>query len=126
MDYNLYSTAAQNVEYNGSTYTSVTNFASATGQEAHRQVGDPLFMSAPVNFSLQSGSLARGNANQSVETAYTTFNTRYGRSIQYDFSGNARPQDRWDIGAYEVLDGGTAPPSDTTAPASPQGLKVSP
>lgn len=127
MDYNLYSTSAQNVEYNGSTYASVINFASATGQEAHRQIGEPLFVNAPVNFALQPGSPGLGNANQSVEPAYATFNTRYGRSIQYDFAANARPQDRWDIGAYELLDGGVAPPpTDTTAPNPPQGLKVTP
>ena len=101
MDYNLYSTANQSVEYNGAIYDSISSFASATSQESNRQVANPLFTGAPPDFSLQSGSPALGNANQSIETAYELFSTRYGRSIQYDFSGNVRPRDTWDIGAYE-------------------------
>lgn len=119
LDYNLYTTATQNVEYNGSTYTSITSFASATGQEAHRQVGNAMFTGAPNDFSLQTGSLAVGTANQASETAYTDFSSRYGRSIQFDFTGAVRLQGSWEIGAFEF---GSA----VDAPSIPKGLKVVP
>jgi hypothetical protein len=120
LDYNLYSSDGWGIEYNGSAYSSISEFSSATGQEAHRRTGNPLFNSAPSDLSLQSSSPAVGNAYQAAETAYTSFSTRYGRSIQYDFSGVARPIDTWDIGAYEY--GSTA----TGRPAAPQNLRIIP
>ena len=120
MDYNLYSSDGWGVEYNGSTYGSISGFSSATGQEAHRRTGNPLFNGAPSDLSPQSSSPAVGNAYQAVEAAYTSFSTRYGRSIQYDFNGAARPIDTWDIGAYEY--GSNA----TERPAAPQNLRIVP
>ena len=118
LDYNLYTTAIQGVEYNGSTFTSILSFASATGQESHRTVGAPLFLDPPGDVSIQTGSPAIGTGNPSVEAAYGSFSTRYGRSIQYDFAGTARPQDTWDIGAYEYDS------TWTGRPAAPQNLRV--
>lgn len=119
LDYNLYTTATQNVEYNGSTYASINSFASATGQEAHRQVGNPMFTGATNDFSLNTGSLAVATANQAVETGYTEFSTRYGRSIQFDITGTPRPQDKWEIGAFEFG-------SSLKTPAIPTGLRIVP
>jgi hypothetical protein len=120
MDYNLYSSDGWGVEYNSSTYDSISGFSSATGQEAHRRTGNPLFNGAPSDLSPQFSSPAVGNAYQAVEAAYTSFSTRYGRSIQYDFNGAARPIDTWDIGAYEYG------PNATERPAAPQNLRIVP
>lgn len=120
MNYNMYSSNAWPVYYNSSSYTSISNFASGTGQEANRQVGDPLFVNASGgNFALQNGSQALNNANPTVEEAYLIFKNRYGVSIQFDFLGNSRPLGSWDIGAFESGSG-----AETESPQSPTGLKI--
>ena len=77
------------------------------GSEAHRVVGDPLFVSPGTNFALQAASPAIGAANPTEEAAFATFQTRYGIDIRKDILGTVRPQQTtWDIGAYEYSPGG--------------------
>jgi hypothetical protein len=119
MDYNLYQSDSYVVAYGGSSYKTVSAFASGKGQESHRKVGNPNFTNPPTAFTLQSNSPCIGSANQSIEEPYTTYSKRYGISIQYDFAGNSRPQGRtWDIGAYEFVG------SNSTPPVAPRSLRI--
>jgi hypothetical protein len=118
MDYNLYQSDSYKINYSGGSYSSVSGFASAKSQESHKVIGDPKLSAPPTNFALQTGSPAIGKADQTIESAYTAFQSRYGVSIQYDFNGVPRPQGTWDIGALENgITGGTAP-------AIPTGFKI--
>jgi hypothetical protein len=101
----------------GPAYTHDYNLFSASsydpGSEAHRVVGDPKFVAAGSNFSLQSTSPAIDAANPTEEAAFTTFKSRYGIDLRKDFSGKPRPQGaRWDIGAYELQTSGMTAPSN--------------
>lgn len=74
------------------------------GNETHKVVGDPLFISPNSNLSLQSNSPAINMANPSDESAFITFFNRYGIDIRKDITGTIRPQgNRNDIGAYETV-----------------------
>lgn len=107
IDYNLYDSASYSVGYNGASYSNLAAFSSATGLETHRVVGNPLFISPPSNFALQSSSSpAYNTANPVEEAAFATYQTRYGVDIRKDFLGTTRPYGtRWDMGAYEFNDG---------------------
>lgn len=64
--------------------------------------GDPDFVNSGIrNYDINETSDAVGVA-AADHAVYSTFNTTYGRSIQYDKDGLARPQGgSWDMGAYE-------------------------
>jgi hypothetical protein len=110
------------VHYNGSNYSTIGTFASGESEEINRQVGDPLFVNPSSDLSLQNGSPSIDNSRTTLESAYTTFQTRYSLDIKVDFDGNARPAiaGDWDIGAYEF---GAVPP-ESSAPAAPQNLRI--
>lgn len=106
IDYNLYDSASYPVGFNGASYSNLSGFSSSTGQETHRVVGNPLFVSPPSNFALQSTSVAVDSANPTEEAAFATYQSRYGVDIRKDFVGTARPLGaRWDMGAYEYDSG---------------------
>ena len=106
LDYNLWDTANPTLKYNGVTYSTLAAFSSATGRETHRVVGNPLFVNAPGDLSLQAGSPAIDAANPTEEAVFATFQSRYGIDIRKDFVGTVRPYGpRWDIGAYEFTAG---------------------
>jgi hypothetical protein len=122
LDYNLYRSNSMSVHYNGSNYSTIGTFASGESEEINRQVGDPLFVNPSSDLSLQNGSPSIDNSRTTLESAYTTFQTRYSLDIKVDFDGNARPAiaGDWDIGAYEF---GAVPP-ESSAPAAPQNLRI--
>jgi hypothetical protein len=96
-DYNLFSSAAYD-----------------PGAEAHRVVGDPMFVSAPANFELQAASPAIDAGSTSQEAAFAAFQSRYGIDIKKDALRKPRPQQGgWDMGAYEFgLSGVPSAPSN--------------
>ncbi|MCR4275690.1 MAG: hypothetical protein NUV83_03005 [Candidatus Wolfebacteria bacterium] len=119
IDYNLWDNDNIITKYNGTIRTTLSSFASATGQETHRVVGSPLLN---VDRSISSNSPAIDTANPTEEAVFATFQSRYGVDIRKDFAGSTRPSGaRWDIGAYEYVSGA---PVDTTPPAAPSGLVV--
>jgi len=100
-DYNLYSASAY-----------------VPGSESHAVIGDPRFVNAGSDFSLQANSPAVGRASAVEEPAFATFQTRYGIDIRKDLKGTTRPQQgKWDIGAIES-------PYTGVYPAAPTSLKV--
>src|SRR4029079_3833015 len=70
------------------------------------------------DFHLQSTSPAIGAGG--VNSAYATFQQRYGLSIAADLDGTPRPATNYSLGAYERLRA-TAPP----IPATPLGFMAS-
>jgi len=121
LDYNLWDTATPILKYNGTIYSSLAALNSATGQETHRVVGDPLLINPPTNMNISYNSPAIDKANPIEETVFAVFQSRYGVDIRKDFVGSIRPNGiRWDIGAYEYISG----VSDTTPPAAPTGLTI--
>ena len=103
-NYNLLSAAAgMRANWGGASYGSVP-FA---GQCANCLTSDPLFTNRTAkDFTLQAGSPARDagvDPSTVANNPYSIFQSRYGRSIAYDLTGTARPQNsRWDIGAFEM------------------------
>lgn len=111
--------------WGGNTYSSLTAWRTASGQDKNSQLGNPLFLapstsgSAP-NWSVQSSSPAV-NKGQSIST------------VPVDFNQNKRPNGgAYDMGAFEHGSSTTAPKTSTsgsttiniTNPAS-DGAKVS-
>jgi len=86
------------------TYTTAGSFDSGvTAGRATGSVGTsaPLFTNAGTReYTLQAGSPAVG-AGATTDSAYDTFLSRYGLSIQVDRAAVARPISAWDIGAHE-------------------------
>jgi hypothetical protein len=101
----------------GPTFTHDYNLFSSSsydpGSESHRVVGDPKFVAAGSEFSLQSTSPAIDAGSPTEEAVFATFKSRYGIDIRKDFSLKARPQGtRWDIGAFELQSSGMTAPSN--------------
>ncbi len=104
-DYNLFSDASYNTE-----------------SETHLQIepASNTFLNPGTNFQLKSTSSAVGSANPVEESIFAAFQSRYGIDIRKDILGVSRPQNTWDIGAFEYNPSG----GDTTPPAAPTGLTV--
>jgi hypothetical protein len=97
----FYNSGDIRISWNGSQYTSLAAFQSATGKGGGSISADPLFTNATDNnFTLSVGSPAIDSGV--VSAAYQTFFDRYGIDIQEDIAGTTRPLGGvWDIGAYE-------------------------
>ena len=89
------------IKWGSTVYTTLGAFQAATGKCAGCVSTDPLFINAgSADFHLAAGSPAR-NAGL-THSAYATFTTLYGLSIEVDKDHVTRPQDgSWDIGAFE-------------------------
>jgi hypothetical protein len=96
-EYNLYfsslNSAAASFVWNGTNYTGFSTYQSATGQDAHSQYADPLFLSLTApNLQVESTSPAINNGINLGPAVVGTV----------DFAGNARTKGSTiDIGAYE-------------------------
>lgn len=91
------------IEWDTVTYTSLSAFKNATGQENSNQQADPLFVNAAGgNYRLSVGSPAINNGYD-MSSVETTFQAAFGETLLVDIAGNARPNGVWDIGAYEYV-----------------------
>ena len=112
LDNNLYY-SGEKIIWGGSTYSSISSFRSATGQEQHAVTADPRFVNINAdNYSLTSGSSAIDKgANLS-------------QSVSNDIDGTTRPQGNgFDIGAYEYATSGTGMSNPVVLDA-PSNLRV--
>ncbi len=104
MDYNLYPSGATFFWASGS--RNLTYMQATALQEAHAVTGAPL-LDDPSNgdFSLTSGSAAIGASVEGPvgDSVYTAFMALHGTSAKFDFTGIARPNDTWEIGAFEYV-----------------------
>lgn len=89
------------VRWDGTTYTSLSSFQSATDECANCLEVEPLFVNASGNdFHIQKTSLLKDAGI--VTSVYSTFYSLYGIDIKKSADGTIRPKgDGWDIGAYE-------------------------
>lgn len=119
MDYNLvyYSGGAASFTWGGES-RNLTYMKETASECANCVEGDPLFTSAGIVFTLQSGSHAisanvEGPVGATAYDAFATAWTAFGVTIEKDYAGNARPIGTWDIGAYEYEEGSILYPSAT-------------
>jgi parallel beta-helix repeat protein len=77
------------IDWNGTKYKTLAAFQTATGQEAHGISANPLFVGAPTNLHLTSGSPAIGKADATVSGE---------QSVDADGKARTAP---YDMGAYE-------------------------
>jgi hypothetical protein len=126
---NLFGLGAQNFRiqgFQGTTYTSLSSWESASGGRASGNVNAaPTYVDgsnasiANRNFALLAGSRGIDQGNTAVAAAYARFETLYGLNIRVDFNRTARPQGSgWDIGAFEFGAGGGV------GPAAPSSLQL--
>ncbi len=86
-------------------YTSLASWkiGNPGGWDANSLSAAPGLVSPETDDFRITGSSVAVNAN-TESSVYATYLTRYGRSIKYDYAGNARPVGAgWDIGAYEFV-----------------------
>jgi hypothetical protein len=108
----------------GTTYTSLADFRSGTGQE--------MLGGQPVGIEADPQIIDAGGIDESYKIKITSPMIDTGLDIQSvfgidpgpnDYFGTSIPQDaNYDIGAHERVSGSTDPGPDTTAPAAPSGL----
>jgi parallel beta-helix repeat protein len=104
VDYNVVFLSTPDTMYvwGKTSYTSLSAFKTATGQEAHGVQANPSWVSAGSNFHLQSGSPAIDSANSGVSGATSTDLEAHGR---VDDPGTANtgagPRTYDDRGAFE-------------------------
>ena len=103
----------------GITFTHSFNLWASSGYIPGSESGSQVeaaastFTNPGTDFSLKSASLAINNANSTEETAFASYQSRYGVNIRKDFFGNSRPSlaTDWDLGAYEYTsENGMSPP----------------
>jgi hypothetical protein len=123
-----YLTSDHNLIYPGSGVAGAYNYggsrdlsqiqAMTPAQCANCSEADPLFINAAAHdFHPRSGSPAIDTA-LGKQAVYDKLYAEYGVRIEYDMAGTPRPQNLWDIGAYEY-DLGYVP-----APAPPGRLRL--
>jgi hypothetical protein len=112
--YDVYTEGGVSLTFNNNIFSSSPRFKgsnstgtscsslSSLGTSSNCSITQPSFVNASgSDFHLAAGS-AGIDAFNSVDSVYSTFQSQYGRSIQFDADGVARPQGAgWDLGPYE-------------------------
>jgi hypothetical protein len=92
------------IKWVDTTYTSISEFQSATSKGQNCIANDPEFIDIIANnFELSSNSPAVDGGI--LSDVYDTFYSLYTIDIKKDIAGSSRPRGDWDIGAYENASG---------------------
>lgn len=115
---NLFDTDGSDCKVQVSTtrYTTVAAYIAAHPSKCSGCIqGDPVWTNAGTrDYTIGTTSAAK-DVGAADHVAYSTYESTYGESIEFDRAGVARPQDDgWDMGAYE-FDGEDPPPPPTAA-----------
>lgn len=97
-NYNLYQNPV--IEWKNQKFNTLGDYQIESGQGQNSLPGDPIFTNESTgDLTLLGGSLA--SAAGAPSTIYSLFTATYGLKINFGIQGQERPEDAWDIGAFQ-------------------------